>query len=181
MRHEDFARQEQPTNWAPYFSAPRRSARRAGRVRAPVPRDGAPNLACENQSMRPKLKKWIGRWLVGISLLLPVGVIWFCFLGGGYHAEFWLARFDRSAWVENRTKGLHSPRRSMIKSLMRHLKPGMSRKEVEGFIGKPDRENAGWQTYMIGFPRWDAFYFDPDVFEVLYEDGRLAGMRVRNT
>ncbi|MBU4271622.1 MAG: outer membrane protein assembly factor BamE [Planctomycetes bacterium] len=130
--------------------------------------------------MTPKQKKLLSVGFVLISLLFGVGVPWFLFFGGGYQAELWLARFDRAAWIENKMEKMQSPRRPMVKSLMRQLKPGMSRREVEELIGKPDYEHRGWHSYRIGYPRWQAS-LDYDVFEVYYEREQLVKMRVRNT
>lgn len=76
--------------------------------------------------------------------------------------------------------GTQSPRRPMIKSLMRQLRPGMNRSDVENLIGRPDYVQDGWQAYKIGYPRWQ-FSLDYDVFEVSYEQEKLVRMRVRNT
>ena len=133
--------------------------------------------------MRPELKKRLSLGLIGVSLVCgALGGFWFCFLGGAYELELWSARFDSDKWIQNkRTDQMYSCRRPMAKSLMRQLKPGASREEVEKLIGKPDRVAQGWQAYNIGFPRWDAFYLDNDVFEVLYEHNRLVRTRVRST
>jgi hypothetical protein len=133
--------------------------------------------------MRPKVKKRLSLWLIGFLLICAaIGAIWFCFLGGGYELELWQARFDSDKWIQNtRTDRIYSCRRPMVKSLMRQLKPGMSREEVEKLIGKPDYARDGWPAYNIGFPRWDPFYLDNDVFEVLYEHDHLVRTRVRNT
>ena len=130
--------------------------------------------------MTPKQKKMLSVGLIFISLLFAVVPWWFLFGGGGYQAELWLARFDRAAWIENKMEEMRSPRRPMVKSLMRQLKPGMSRQEVEKLIGKPDYERGGWHSYDIGYPRWQ-LSFDYDVFEVSYEREQLVKMRVRNT
>jgi hypothetical protein len=131
--------------------------------------------------MTRKRKTQLAVGFAVVSVLFVVGVPWFFLFDGAYQTELWLARFDRAAWIENRTEGLYSPRRPMVRSLMRQLKLGMSREEVEGLIGKPDYEMEGWQSYSIGFPRWAGACLDPDVFEVQYERGRLVSMRVRNT
>lgn len=131
--------------------------------------------------MTPKRKKLFAAGLVSISLLFGIGVPWFLFFDGGYHAELWLARFDRATWIENKMDGMQSPRRLMVKSLVRRLNPGMSRVEVEQLIGRPDYERSGWQAYRIGYPRWAAFCLDYDLFEVYYEADRLVRMRVRST
>jgi len=131
--------------------------------------------------MTPKQKKRLSVALILVSVLFGAGILWFLHFDGGYQAELWLARFDRPAWIENKMDGVRSPRRPMVKSLMRQLRPGMSREQVEGIIGKPDYEYSGWQAYGIGFPRWAAFCLDCDVFEVYYEADRLARMRVRST
>jgi len=120
-------------------------------------------------------------FLAALVILPAIGIIWLDFLGGGYHAELWLKRFDQSVWLENKTEGLYSPRRPMVKSVMRHLKLGMARQEVEKLLGPADRERWGWQAYHIGFPRWETFALDADVFELRYEHGRLVEMRIQST
>ena len=131
--------------------------------------------------MPPRRRRQIAWGLAAVSALFGVGTPWFLLFGGGYQAELWLARYDQGAWIANRMEGRQSPRRPMVKSLMRRLKPGMSRRAVEDLIGKPDHERAGWHIYDIGYPRWDAFALDYDVFEVRYEHEQLVGMRVRST
>jgi hypothetical protein len=138
-------------------------------------------LAGKNALMKPRRKKQIAVGFAIVSVLFGVGTPWFLFFGGGYHAELWLARFDQRAWNENQVQGMQSPRRPMVKALMRRLTMGMNRLEVETLIGKPDYEMMGWQAYKIGYPRWAAFCLDYDVFEVSYEADRLVRMRVRNT
>ena len=118
--------------------------------------------------------------LVASELLLAFVIVWFYWLRGGYQVELWLARFDQRVWAENQMQGMRSPRRPMVKSLVRLLHRGMSRSDVESIIGKPDYEMRGWQAYKIGYPRWWAT-FDYDVFEVLYERDHLMDTRVRNT
>jgi hypothetical protein len=131
--------------------------------------------------MTPTRKQRLCLAFLFVSILFEAGVPWFFFFKGGYHTELWLARFDRPAWIENRMEGMHSPRRPMVKSLMRKLKRGMTRDQVESLIGKPDYEHTGWEAYKIGFPRWGVLYFDYDVFEVYFERDHLVSMRVRNT
>lgn len=129
--------------------------------------------------MTAKRKQFI---VVSLVVLASVGFIWFCIFGGGYHVELWLGRFDQSVWLENKTEGRHSPRRPMVKSLMRHLTPGMTRQQVETLLGPASYQvHADWQTYDVGHPRWDPFALDHDVFEVRYEQERLVEMRFRNT
>jgi len=120
--------------------------------------------------------------VAALVVLLTIGLIWFGFFGGGYHLELWLGRFNQSVWLENKTEGRHSPRRPMVKSLMRHLALGMTRQQVEALLGPATYQSqADWQTYDVGYPRWDPFALDHDVFEVRYEHNRLVEMRVRNT
>ncbi len=109
------------------------------------------------------------------------GIVWFFFFRGGYHTELWLGQFNQAVWLENKSEGIHSPRRPMVKAVMRRLAPGMSRQEVEALVGPPDYEMRGWQAYQIGYPRWAAFALDYDVLEIRYEQERLVEMRVRST
>ncbi len=106
---------------------------------------------------------------------------WFFFGRGGYNAEFYLRSFDESTWRANKMDGLHSPRRQMVRSLMKRLEVGMDRKTVEEILGTPDYIMLGWQSYRIGHPHWSAFAIDHDVFEIRYEKERLIEMRVRST
>lgn len=131
--------------------------------------------------MLPIRRRQLAGGFAAVSVLFGVGTPWFLLFGGGYQAELWLARFDRGAWVANQIEGRQSPRRPMVKSLVRRLDLGMSRREVEELIGKPDFEREGWHQYDIGYPRWDAFALDYDVFEVRYQDEQLVDMRVRST
>lgn len=116
-----------------------------------------------------------------ILVLANVGIRWFFFSRGGYHAELWLGRFDQAVWLENKAEGMHSPRRPMVKAVMRRLAPGMTRQQVEALLGPPDYEMRGWQAYHVGYPRWAVFALDYDVFEVRYEEESLIEMRVRST
>jgi hypothetical protein len=153
---------------------------RSARSTAAVVQLGA--WARKEARMTPRRKKQIVvGFAIVLSLLLSIGTSWFVFFGGGYHAELWLAGFDQQVWKENQMQGMQSPRRPMVKSLMRRLPRGLSRLEVEALIGKPDYEMMGWQAYKIGYPRWAAFCLDYDVFEVSYQADRLVRMRVRNT
>jgi hypothetical protein len=116
-----------------------------------------------------------------ILLLADAGIVWFFFFRGGYHVELWLGRFDQTVWLENKTEGRYSPRRPMVRAVMRRLEPGMTRQQLESLLGPADYERRGWQAYRVGHPRWAAFNFDYDVLEIRYEHERLVEVRVRNT
>ena len=120
-------------------------------------------------------------FVAAFLILANVGIVWFLFFRGGYVTELWLERFDHAVWIENKTEGRRSPRRPMVKSVMRHLVPGMTHQQVEALLGPADYEMLGWRAYHVGYPRWTAFALDYDVFEVRYEHERLIEMRVRST
>jgi hypothetical protein len=132
--------------------------------------------------MTTKRKKLVVAAILLLALALAnAGFIWFSFFRGGYQAELWLGRFDQGVWLENKSDGMHSPRRPMVKAVMRRLAPGMTRQQVEALLGPASYNMRGWQAYHVGYPRWAAFALDHDVFEVRYEQERLVEMRVRST
>jgi len=112
--------------------------------------------------MTPSRRKQLGTVLAVVVVLFGAGVAWFFLFGGGYHAELWLGRFDQATWIDNRMEGTHSPRRPMVRSLMRRLKPGMSDRRLRSSLAsRTTSKGVGRHTRSVtlaGASTWTTTY-----------------------
>lgn len=99
----------------------------------------------------------------------------------GFNNPFNDRPFDRQVWLAMRDSEEHdNPRGQMAQDIRkRHLKRGMTRKEVENLLGKPDLSSSSdnpWQ-YILG--EWSGFRMDTDTLDVHFDErGRVSGTRL---
>ena len=141
--------------------------------------------------------RWRRRLLLAAALVMLVAVAPFLAWGPAL-------RFDAAAWRETELSGMGVPRgwsntraRMLDDLLANHLRPGMSRAEVDVLLGRPHEAGellsgssggvsaTGWYYHLLWAPRldqqlvaWCKWRSVDPMLEVSLVDGKLAGAAV---
>lgn len=129
----------------------------------------------------------LGRRAALIAFLfipIAVAVVFVWRLCPMFNNPFNDARFDRAVWLAaSGTQQERNPRGPMAEDLQRRLlHKGMTRRQVEAIIGKPDftsehDRQRGIEGYYLG--DWGWMSLDPDSLELCYDrHGQLIQARI---
>lgn len=86
-------------------------------------------------------------------------------------------QFDSSTWKSQRGVGAQQNQRgTMVASVEKAIRAGMSRDGVIGLLGEPDSSDAATSTdtYELGVAKYGV---DEEFYEIVYQDGKVATHR----